>query len=144
MLSYYAQNLSIRIGIILERINSDTHISWSGAKQLVRSYGDIKSKFIRTRIKGTSYTFRGYIDELVEVEECILNPPTRWAQALRYHLVREKLSKEWRSIKRELGSRKVEELDEVAANDKSTYDASQLDESDEENRKVWLEIGGVE
>ena len=108
------------------------------------NYRDIKSNYIRERIKGTSFLFRGFIDELVEVEECILNPPTQWAQAIRYHYVREKYSKEWRAISKELKLGENEELKKREPEEEEIYDRSEIKKEEEENRKEWLDMGGVE
>jgi len=108
------------------------------------NYRHIKSNYIRERIKGTSYLFRGYIDELVTVEERILNPPTQWAEAISHHYVREKYPKEWRAIEKELKPGRDDGVKKDEPEEEVIYPRSEIKNKDEENRKAWLEMGGVE
>jgi len=108
------------------------------------SYKEVRSNYIKQKIKGTSYTFRGYIDRLISVEKCILNPPTQWAEAMRQHDIRDKYSKEWHTIEKELKPWKYEETKEDEPEDELIYNPREVEKEEEENRKAWSELGGVE
>ena len=66
------------------------------------------------------------------------------AEGMRQHDVREKYSKEWRAIEKELKPRKDDALRKREPEEDESYDRREIEKEDEENRKVWLEMGGVE
>jgi len=71
----------------------------------------------------------------------ILNPATQWPEGIRQHYVREKYSKEWRAIEKELKPRKDEALKKREPEEDEIYDRREIEKEDEENRKAWLKNG---
>lgn len=114
-------------------------------------YSQIRSSYVRNRIKRSSWTKdRNYIDQLMKLECYILNGPGCFAGALHYHHLKEKYRSEWEELYQEL---KPEEFKRLMDREKARKQEwnRKLEETirrkkimDRCLRKDWIAMGGKE
>jgi len=116
-------------------------------------YREVKSEFIKSLIKGTSWNNKGrrkYINELIALERCILDGPRGFASAMRYHSLKRKYRKEWEAIYRELKPEEFERLmqrereEERKRRQEEERRRRKEQEKMERLKREWLEMGGGE
>ena len=112
-------------------------------------YENIKSEFIRNKIKETSWEAREYIDDLIKIEDFILRGgPHNWSGAMYYHQLKTNYRREWEIIYEELNPKKYAELIKHEEEEKERErgeDEKRMQEEEKElerKRKEWMEMGG--
>jgi len=116
-------------------------------------YVEIKSNFIKNLIKGRSFSdreFRVYIDRLIMLEKIILEGVKGYAEAALYNDMQRYYRREWEAIYRELKSEEFSRLMEKEKRLKALRESKdrvlleRVKKEEEELKKEWIELGGVE
>ena len=76
----------------------------------MKSYKDIKSKYLKNKVKGLSWEKSNYIDDLMTLEKWILGEISGWATAMMVHGLKGKYEIDYLEILRELKPERFEEL----------------------------------
>ena len=111
-------------------------------------YDGIKSEFIRKKIKGRKWQSRGYINNLIRLEDFLLNGSRGFAGAMHYNLLRSEHEKQHEAIFKELkpkefegwiGRKKKEE-----AKDRKQREIWERRDGEKERRQKeeWIKAGG--
>ena len=116
-------------------------------------YNNVKSKFIRDKIKKTKFEDRAYIDDLIFLEDCIvgkINPEKiGWLGNMKLHGLKNKYFGEFAEIYMELNS---EEWKKLKENDRKEMikEVKRLQKLDEDKGKElakikeeWVVVGGL-
>ena len=112
-------------------------------------YKNIKSEFIKNKIKETPWEAREYIDDLIKIEDFILRGgPHSMAGGYLYHHIKNKYHQEWEIIYKELNPKEYAELIKREKEEKERArkeDEKRMQEEEKElerKRKEWIEMGG--
>ena len=112
-------------------------------------YKNIKSEFIKNKIKETSWKDREYIDDLIQIENFILRGgPNSMAGGYLYHNLKISYRREWEIIYKELNPKRYTELIQREDEEKERErkeDEERMREEEKElerKRKEWIEKGG--
>ncbi len=106
----------------------------------------MKSEFIKNLIKERGLKGkggRGYIHDLLRLEEYILNGPRGFASGMHYHILKGKYRREWEAIYRELKPKEFEEImqreREEERKRKQEKERRRREEIIRQLKKEWLE-----
>ncbi len=109
-------------------------------------YKNVKSEFIKNLIKERGLKGkggRGYIHDLLRLEEYILNGPRGFASGMHYHILKGKYRREWEAIYRELKPKEFEEImqreREEERKRKQEKERRRREEIIRQLKKEWLE-----
>ena len=130
--------------------------------ELARDYGDIRTKFVRDRLKETKWEDRGYIDVLMHLEDSVALSMRKKspgpAGGMMYSLMRKDYPVEYECIKREMTEELRTSFDEfinmqvdhdhdVAQREIEAVERSMKEQDERRSRqaeleKQWRELGG--
>jgi hypothetical protein len=130
--------------------------------ELARGYDDIRTQFVRDRLKETKWEDRGYIDVLMHLEDSVAlsmrGKSPGWAGGMMYALMSKDYPVEYKCIRREMTEGTRTSFDEFinmqVDHDRAVvqreieaveHDMQDQDESrrrEAEREKQWREFGG--
>lgn len=112
------------------------------------NYTNVQTRFVRTKISGTSWSNRQYVDDLMLLELFISRGVQGCASSLHYHQLKSQYSQEYERILHELRPDRVakEERERRAQEPEARRFARKLEarrkREEAESRKSWVEMGG--
>tara|TARA_Y100000034_G_C6780253_1_gene348702 strand:+ start:316 stop:669 length:354 start_codon:yes stop_codon:yes gene_type:complete len=113
-------------------------------------YINVKSNFIKEKIKKTKFKDRKYIDDLIFLEDHITGKIKNlgWAGSMKLHGLKNSYKKEYEAIYKEL---RPKEWKEIQKRDKEEREKDKKEEKEfieeerkelEESKKCWIEAKG--
>ena len=114
----------------------------------MNSYKDIKSQYLKNKIKNLSWEKRDYFDDLMTLEQWILGEISGWATAMMVHGLKGKYEIDYLEILQELRPKRFEELlkKKLEEDEKRAIDMEKEWITEKKRRerlmKEWLEMGG--
>ena len=113
------------------------------------NYCKVKSNFIKEKLKKTSFEDRGYIDDLMFLEQSILKEIYGWLANMRLFGLKNKYKKEYEIIFKEIApakyKRTIQQEKKEAEKERKEEEKWQKEEEEEEKRerKSWEEARKV-
>lgn len=113
-------------------------------------YTDIKSEYIKDKLKKTRWKDSDYINKLMFIEDCILHGPGGMGSSICFHNYKSKYSKEYWTILKELkpAEYKKEKPKEERKRKKDMEEMKRFHlEEKEQHRKAreaWKKAGGLD
>ena len=111
-------------------------------------YKDIKSNYMKNKIKGLPWEKRKYIDDLITLERWIVGEVGNWATAMKVHGLKSKYEIDYLEILKELKPERFEKVIKKKLDwgekSASNMEKKSVDEKKKEDRliKEWIEMGG--
>ena len=111
-------------------------------------YSEIKSQYVKSRIKGRKFSQRKYIDDLARLERLITKGPAGWADGVAYHYLRNEYPTEWKAIYKELNSKEFKQIKQREARKREKERKEQEKWEEEEKKEMerkrgeWAGVGG--
>ncbi|MBI4014453.1 MAG: hypothetical protein HY365_00690 [Candidatus Aenigmarchaeota archaeon] len=116
---------------------------------MVYSYGQVKSTFIKAKIKGRGWKSRQYVDELISIERAALgHMGGGWSTGMLLNQLEERYPKEWKAIHMELvpGEYKKRTKSENAKEEEERREMEEFEKQERAEqkklKKEWLSMGG--
>ena len=112
------------------------------------AYKNIKSEYIRQKLRKTKWKDSEYIDDLIRLEDCIVNGVQGFAHAMAYSGLKDKYREEWEAIYMELEPERgriiierQRKQEEKWKKEEEEYEKKRKKKL-EEMLKDWEEMGG--
>ena len=112
------------------------------------SYKNIRSEYVKKKLKGTSWKNRKYIDDLIYLEEWIMGEIGGCATAMNVNNKKSKYNEEYWAILKELKperyKRKIRDLEKKKKEkeERKKQLEKERQERYEQERREWEEMGG--
>lgn len=111
-------------------------------------YIEVKSNFIKEKIKQSKFKNRDYIDDLIFLEDYITGKikGLGFGGAMKLHAVKSHYEKEYIELLKELAPEKLDKfLKEKEKSEKEGKEAEEyLKEEEKQEREDWIKAGGKE
>lgn len=111
-------------------------------------YDGVKSEFIKKKIKGRKWSGRGYIDDLIHLENYIINGPNGFSGAMHFNLLKSENKKQYEAIFKELKPKEFEKYIERKKKEeeesRKQHELWEIRNGEKERRlkEEWIKAGG--
>jgi len=111
-------------------------------------YKDIKTEYVRNKVKNLSWNDSEYIDSLMYLESYVLGEIYGWAGNMKAHSLKNKYEMDYWQILKEINPKKFNKLYKEKIEEKVRYAKEQeqlwLEEqkAEEKAKREWIELGG--